>query len=164
MAAQTKQEYMQKWMDSFNQFIVETIAQLLSEFEKQRFEQGGVINDHAKWDKNQPYYARQDKDGDKPLIDTGELMREATNLDQWSTNIKAVYSNFTTAVSIPDKISWEDPKYAKQLTGFNAKFFGRKTGRFYQLDVPARDFASISEADIESITQQLIAKIKEKYS
>jgi phage gpG-like protein len=160
----TKQEYIEQWTNEFNEWLSEIIPWMLSSFEKERFAKRGQINAHPEWASNEQKYWTHEKDGNMPLVDTGELYGEVTSRDNFKKAVTGVFSGLRSTFKIPDKIDWEDQKYAKHLTGFKADFYGRKTGDHYGMHVPARDFASIDQTDIDVIVQKLIDLIKSRYT
>lgn len=160
-------------------FCVKRIQELIVELQKNRFENQGQFNDNPKWNDNQSgvkkgykkfnndLYPRktvqQDKGRNQPLVDSGRLKSQLENPANW--DLKAEFNNGKLNLRIPEVENFTSPEYDILETDHHVDGYISKKGNFIgPLDVPARSFKHISDADIEWLLSNLVTSISSKFN
>ena len=142
-------------------FIEAETEWIIADLQKKRFENQGAFNGHEKWADNdaEVKYEKFDK---PPLIDTGELLAELTNPNNW--DLKPQFMGNRLTLTIPDRENFTDSKYDKQdIGGELGVWNGSRTGKKMARNITARPFKDISAEDVDWIVRQLEQKIRDRY-
>jgi len=157
------------------QFCEEDLQKLIAEFYKKRFENQGEINNHEKWEDNDPYIdhgynginprkgVQQDKGRNEPLVDSGNLKKQLITTKNWDLQPKI--NKNTLKLTIPKKENFTDKKYDILETKHKGGDYVSKRGNYIRpLDIPARKFKDITDFDVDTIVNNLVNDLKKKYS
>lgn len=153
---------MYDFMQYFAQFCVKTVQELIADFQDKRFNNQGQINGHARWYDNSPQVIK-DKGRNKPLIDSGNLLKEMTTPDNW--NVETIFTGNALTFSIPEQADFTSSKYDILQTGGKVDSYVSPRKNYINIkSVGARDFKSLTSQDIDLITEQLALKIQEEFA
>lgn len=138
--------------------IQDIIQDYIVELQRQRFNNQGKFLDHEKWVDN-ALDVILDKGRNEPLVDTGDLKNSLQTKSNW--NLKQKTSATKVQLIIPEKEKFTAKKYDKlQTGGVSPAYKSIRGNKMPPRKLPARDFKTISDIDVDWIVNLTVNKLK----